>query len=204
MLSSPVPAKAESSLRVIITVGSIYGVTAQPEVYEARVGMFMTVVGLIVLLAFVVLGCFASFKGITGLKNSLPRTEARQSLDEQELQDPLREREERTGLTLVQRARLRRQLQEGGIVDPPVMYQRYGSMPPWLTVSRLGEGQQQPQSHNEGSTNGGAQVRDGGSISSAPQVQVGGSSGSSDPMPFTVAGQPNALRVRRKALPHLL
>ena len=43
--------------------------------------------------------------------------------------DPLRAREEFTGLTLVQRARLRKQLQEGGVVEPPVMRMRYGGLP---------------------------------------------------------------------------
>ena len=46
--------------------------------------------------------------------------------------DPLRAREEFTGLTLVQRARLRKQLQEGGVVEPPVMRMRYGGLPPWV------------------------------------------------------------------------
>ena len=38
-----------------------------------------------------------------------------------------------TGLTFVQRARLRRQISQGGIVDVPTFQQRYGPLPLWLT-----------------------------------------------------------------------
>ena len=41
--------------------------------------------------------------------------------------------ERRTGLTFIQRARLRRQLLAGGVVDVPVFQQRYGGLPSWLT-----------------------------------------------------------------------
>ena len=41
--------------------------------------------------------------------------------------------ERRTGLTFIQRARLRRQLLAGEVVDVPVFQQRYGGLPSWLT-----------------------------------------------------------------------
>ena len=44
----------------------------------------------------------------------------------------LRAEELRTGLTFLQRAKLRRQLRSGGIIDVPVFQQRYGPLPPWL------------------------------------------------------------------------
>eukprot|EP00439_Symbiodinium_sp_Y106_P033715 s4969_g4.t1 len=40
--------------------------------------------------------------------------------------------ERRTGLTFLQRARLRRQLHAGGVVDVPVFQQRYGPLPSWF------------------------------------------------------------------------
>ena len=94
---------------------------------------------------------------------------------------------------MVQRAKLRKQLQEGGIVDPPIMYQTYGSFPPWLIDHRLGQEQQEPQVQDGGSTANRSQFEDGGSASSGSRVQVGGSSGSSDPMLLVGGGQPSAL-----------
>ena len=44
----------------------------------------------------------------------------------------LQDIERQTGLTFVQRARLRRQIAQGGVVDPPVFLQRFGSLPEWL------------------------------------------------------------------------
>ena len=112
--------------------------------------------------------------------------------------DFLRIREEFTGLTLVQRARLRRQLQQGGVVDPPVMRMRYGGLPPWLQV--------------RDSETPGTNVQVGGSTSSqdpalpkpssrrtdeiassmsnrqsTPNVQIGGSSSSSSQPPVAIA-----------------
>ena len=65
----------------------------------------------------------------------------------------LRAQEIKTGLTFVQRARLRKQLALGGLVDPPVMMERYGNLPDWMT---------RPES----------------SLSPRPSVQVGGSASS--------------------------
>eukprot|EP00439_Symbiodinium_sp_Y106_P063272 s2806_g9.t2 len=44
----------------------------------------------------------------------------------------LRAVELETGLTFLQRAKLRRQLRAGGVVDVPVFQQRYGPLPPWM------------------------------------------------------------------------
>ena len=49
----------------------------------------------------------------------------------------LRAVEVNTGLTFVQRARLRRQLSKGDIIDVPVFQQRYGSLPLWLTGAEV-------------------------------------------------------------------
>ena len=64
---------------------------------------------------------------------------------------PVTEREERTGLTLIQRSPLNRQLKSGGIVNPPVMRQPFGSLAIWFGASVEG-------SDSVGST----QVQEGG------------------------------------------
>ena len=51
----------------------------------------------------------------------------------------LREAERASGLTFVQRARLRRQLAAGDIVEVPTFLQRYGPTPPWLTSLEPGD-----------------------------------------------------------------
>ena len=61
----------------------------------------------------------------------------------------LRAAELRTGLTFVQRVRLRRQLSAGGIVDVPVFQQRYGPLPSWLT-GHTGQGSEAPVGSSEG------------------------------------------------------
>ena len=43
-------------------------------------------------------------------------------------QAKLQEEERRTGLTIVQRAHVRRQIKAGGVVEPPVFMQRFGKM----------------------------------------------------------------------------
>ena len=48
-------------------------------------------------------------------------------------QAKLVEAERRTGLTFLQRAKLRRQLLAGGVVDVPIFQQRYGPLPSWMT-----------------------------------------------------------------------
>ena len=66
----------------------------------------------------------------------------------------LREREQFTGLTFVQRARLRRQLLAGDVIDPPTLQQRYGPLPAWYAGIEPSSG--------EGSTQA-AEVSAGGS-----------------------------------------
>ncbi|CAE7826010.1 RE1, partial [Symbiodinium sp. CCMP2456] len=52
--------------------------------------------------------------------------------DWQEAQRKLEDQERRTGLTFVQRVRLRKQIAAGQVVDPPVLQQRFGGIPYWL------------------------------------------------------------------------
>ena len=47
-------------------------------------------------------------------------------------QEKLRSIERTTGLTFVQRARLRRALSAGGVIEVPVFQQRFGPLPSWL------------------------------------------------------------------------
>ena len=44
----------------------------------------------------------------------------------------LQDIERQTGLTFVQRVRLKRQIAKGGVVEPPVFLQRFGGIPEWL------------------------------------------------------------------------
>ena len=44
----------------------------------------------------------------------------------------LRELERETGLTWVQRVRLKKQIAKGGVVEPPVFLQRFGGIPEWF------------------------------------------------------------------------
>ena len=42
------------------------------------------------------------------------------------------DQERRTGLTFIQRLRLKKQIAKGGIVEPPVFLQRFGGIPEWI------------------------------------------------------------------------
>ena len=44
----------------------------------------------------------------------------------------LQDQERRTGLTFIQRLRLKKQIAKGGIVEPPVFLQRFGGIPEWI------------------------------------------------------------------------
>ena len=44
----------------------------------------------------------------------------------------LQDLERETGLTFVQRVRLKKQIAKGGVVEPPVFLQRFGGIPEWL------------------------------------------------------------------------
>ena len=79
-----------------------------------------------------------------------------------EVSKKLRDQEIKTGLTFVQRARLRKQIALGGLVDPPAIMERHGGLPDWMT---------RPEP----------------SLSPRPSVQVGGSASSgSAPAPGPV------------------
>ena len=53
-------------------------------------------------------------------------------------QRKLIDQEKATGLTFVQRARLRRQLSAGGVIEPPTLRQRYGPLPEWYAGAAVG------------------------------------------------------------------
>ena len=110
----------------------------------------------------------------------------RQGLEVLETPDPLQEREESTGL-------IRRQLEEGGVVDLPIMFQRYGSLPSWLSKVELDDGKESQEIYLGGALSVSSTSRLGGSPSVGPQVQIGGSSGSADPAPMLGMGGLNAL-----------
>ena len=101
-------------------------------------------------------------------------------------QRALIDRELYTGLTFVQRAKLRQQLVKGDIVDAPNMMQRYGPAPSWYT----GVDPDDPSLLTSTSASS-AQI--GGSSSSqevpVPSVQIGGSSSSQEvPVPSVQVG----------------
>ena len=45
----------------------------------------------------------------------------------------LQDLERQTGLTFIQRIRLKKQIAKGGVVEPPVFLQRFGGIPEWIT-----------------------------------------------------------------------
>ena len=84
----------------------------------------------------------------------------------QQARQDLIKRELYTGLTFIQRARLRQQLVKGELVDAPVMSQRYGPLPEWYSGVGFSVDSDAP----------------------APNVQVGGSSSSQDESGVTSTG----------------
>ena len=110
-----------------------------------------------------------------------PGSDVFDAVEWEESRKALIERELYTGLTFVQRARLRQQLFKGDLVEVPNMMQRYGALPGWYAGFEddgISSSQDVPI----------PQVQVGGSSSSQdvpiPQVQVGGSSSSQDvPIP---------------------
>ncbi|CAE7781653.1 RE1 [Symbiodinium sp. CCMP2592] len=71
-------------------------------------------------------------------------------------QRKLQDQEIKTGLTFIQRVRLRRQIAAGGLVEPPVMMERFGSLPDWMTSA-----EQQPlplSNHQVGGSSGSGDV----------------------------------------------
>ena len=74
--------------------------------------------------------------GLSGQGDAVPGSNSDDEFTEEEwseVQRKLREIELRTGLTFVQRAKLRRQLHAGGVIEPPNFLQRYGPAPSWYT-----------------------------------------------------------------------
>ncbi|CAE7205236.1 unnamed protein product [Symbiodinium sp. CCMP2592] len=83
--------------------------------------------------------------GSLGWRNRHLRMRAasgREKIDEEESEDEervrraeeeMRAKERYTGLTFIQRVRLRKQLMQGDVIDVPSMQQRYGPLPPWFS-----------------------------------------------------------------------
>ena len=60
----------------------------------------------------------------------------------------LQDLERQTGLTFVQRVRLKKQIAKGGVVEPPVFLQRFGGIPEWLApVSAASSSQDAESAH---------------------------------------------------------
>ena len=60
----------------------------------------------------------------------------------------LQELERQTGLTFVQRVRLKKQIAKGGVVEPPVFLQRFGGLPEWFApVSAASSSQDVESAH---------------------------------------------------------
>ena len=58
----------------------------------------------------------------------------------------LQDQERRTGLTFIQRLRLKKQIAKGGIVEPPVFLQRFGGVPEWIASASTAHSPQDAES----------------------------------------------------------
>ena len=155
-----VTARALAGLALLASLPRARG---QPEgdVLVQSLAWLNWVLGVIVLVCCGVLGAwflgFSSFGfsgheeigvGLTEVEDSPPEVEKEEEgvqesasgsseefnqVEWEQAQAKLIAEERRTGLTFVQRARLRGQLRAGGVVDVPIFQQRYGPLPSWLT-----------------------------------------------------------------------
>ena len=101
----------------------------------------------------------------------------------------LQDQERRTGLTFIQRLRLKKQIAKGGIVEPPVFLQRFGGVPEWIASASTGRSPQDAESAHRYTT-----------AAAEPPFQVTAEEPSSLPQPFLpeqVFHSPS----RRSALP---
>ena len=62
------------------------------------------------------------------------------------VQAKLRDLERETGLTWVQRVRVKKQIAKGGVVEPPVFLQRFGSLPEWIAPTSAASSSQATES----------------------------------------------------------
>ena len=62
------------------------------------------------------------------------------------IQTKLRDLERETGLTWVQRVRVKKQIAKGGIVEPPVFLQRFGGLPEWIAPTSAASSSQDSES----------------------------------------------------------
>ena len=58
----------------------------------------------------------------------------------------LRDLERETGLTWVQRVRVKKQIAKGGVVEPPVFLQRFGGLPEWIAPTSAASSSQDAES----------------------------------------------------------
>ena len=115
--------------------------------------------------------------------------------------DELDARERYTGLTLLQRARLRRQLLRGEVVEAPILRMRFGGLPTWLQGSEREPQDSRMQTGGSSSSHKvqeipGVRVPESASSQRSPvrpEVQIGGSSGSGDPVPVVRVVEQDAL-----------
>ena len=62
------------------------------------------------------------------------------------VQAKLRDLERETGLTWVQRVRVKKQIAKGGVVEPPVFLQRFGGLPEWIAPTSAASSSQDAES----------------------------------------------------------
>ena len=120
------------TLFVLTLLVVVPGASAQPLEPEMLFSWFEWTIGLLLVLRIVVLRQGWFFLKIGDmLVGSDPQQTALQQNEPPEL-DYLDAKEKYTGLTLVQRARLRRQLLKGEIVEAPILRMRFGGLRTWL------------------------------------------------------------------------
>ena len=100
--------------------------------------------------------------------------------------------ERESGLTFVQRVRLKKQIAKGGIVEPPVFLQRFGGLPEWIApVSAASSSQEVESAHMYCS------------VMSEPPFQAAADEPSTVPQLF-LPEQVFHSSSRRSALPHVV
>ena len=162
LASGSVSAKAVAGLVLLASLPRVTGQFSEDQVALGR-GWLTWIVGVVVALAAGVVGCwFLGFLGPEGAGSVTEPSEgeglfegssvaeevvepgtgeaAEDPTDDEfsqaeweQAQRKLIEAEKATGLTFLQRAKLRKQLARGDLVDPPTFQQRYGPLLLWLT-----------------------------------------------------------------------
>ncbi|CAE7227233.1 unnamed protein product, partial [Symbiodinium sp. CCMP2456] len=106
-------------------------------------------------------------------------------------QAKLEETERRSGLTFVQRVRLRRQIAAGGVVEPPTFLQRFGGIREWFEAPSQARGSQDPPAETPD-----AEVAAEPPVEEqVPSEAAGGQSASASVVEPYVREEPNDLRL---------